>query len=366
MEFILTLIGPVIVAIAAKVYFGREISKRETLAQLAIGVAFGFIVSAMFSYGQLHDTEIVTGQVTDKERDNDSYQESYSCNCRTVTTGTGKNRTSTTRCDTCWRTVYTVDWYLESTIGTISLDSESSYSSSVWSTANPRIYTAAKIGEACSKVRSYTNYIKAAPDSLFNSKEFRNKEFEDIIPGYPRMHSVYKMTHAISGDQSVPAKELKLWTEEIREHLKASDINADPNVLFVFTSSTDRNFRYALERKWLGGKKNDLVVVIGTSSYPKVDWAEVITLGGTSGNELTAVKIRRVIEGKEIDPAKTTSQVFNVIDKHFDMKPIADFQYLEDEQQISFWQGFFIVLISIVVSIIVSIIFSKNTLRSKH
>ena len=362
MEFLLTLVGPVAVAVFAKVYYRHEISKRETVAQLAIGVAFGIIVSMMFSYGQMHDTEVITGQVIEKHRDEDSYQESYSCNCRTVTTG----KTSTTTCSTCWRTVYTVDWYLESTIGNIDIDSESSYSSSVWSTPNPTNFVNAKIGEACSSTRSYINYIKASPDSLFNSKEFRNKEYDEIIPSYPRLHSVYKIDHALSADDAVSRTELAKWTHAIREQLKTSDIETNPNILFVFTSTTDRNYRYALERKWLGGKKNDLVVVIGAPSYPKATWAEVITLGGTSGNELTAVKVRRAIEGQNLDPVKTTNKVFSVVERNFDMKSIDDFEYLEDEQQISFWQGFFIVLISIIVSIIVSIIFSNNSLRSKH
>lgn len=365
MEFLLTLIGPVIVAIFAKLYYKHEISKRETVAQIAIGVTFGFIVSVLFSFGQLHDTEIVTGKITDKQRETGSHQESYSCNCRTVTTGSGKNRTSSTRCDTCWRTVYTIDWNLESTIGAIPLASKSSYSSSVWGAANPTNYTNAKVGGACSKERSYINYIKAAPNSIFNSKEFRNKSFDEIIPEYPKMHSVYKMTHALSADKSVNRSELSKWSESIREKLKTSDIDKDPNVLFVFTGTTDRNYRYALERKWLGGKKNDLIVVIGAPSYPDATWAEVITLGGTTGNELTAVKIRRTIEGKRLSPSKTTEDVFKVIDRNFDMKSIDDFKYLEDEQRIGFWQGLLIVLISIVVSIIVSIIFSNNSLRSK-
>ena len=103
---------------------------------------------------------------------------------------------------------------------------------------------------------------------------------------------------------------------------------------------------------------NDLIVVVGTSVYPNVDWVEVVTLGGTSGNELTAVKIRDRLEQMVLEPEAVVKETFSMIDKHFDMKPISDFEYLKDEQQITFWQGFFVVLLSIIASIIISIIFA--------
>ena len=364
MEFILALVGPVVVAIAAKMYFGREISKRETVAQIGIGVAFGFLVSYFIAMGQLSDTEVITGNVVKKHRVEDSYEESYDCNCRTVTTGTGTSKTTSTVCDTCWRTIYTVDWYLGTTIGRIDIASKESEWRSVWNSVNPRAYLDAKVGEACSRTRSYQNYILASPDSLFNSSEFRNKSFDTIIPAYPRLHSIYKMKHALTRDGAVPSGDVQKWTHQIREHLKVRNATTEPNVLFVFTKSTDRNFRYALERNWLGGKKNDLIVVVGTSVYPNVDWVEVVTLGGTSGNELTAVKIRDRLEQMVLEPEAVVKETFSMIDKHFDMKPITDFEYLKDEQQITFWQGFFVVLLSIIASIIISIIFARNTLRS--
>lgn len=361
MEFILALIGPAAVAVFAKLYFKQEISKRETLAQIAIGIGFGFMVSVLIAMGQLHDNEYVTGQVINKHRDNDSYEESYDCNCRTVTSGSGDSKTTSTVCDTCWKTIYTVDWYLSSTVGRIAINSRESESQQVWIAPNPQAWIDAKIGEACTTARSYQNYILASPDSLFNSSEYGNNEF--AVPGYPRMHSIYKMKHALTVDGAIPNS--AEWTEQIREHLKIRNANSSPNVLFVFTKSTDRTFKYALERNWTGGKKNDLIVVIGTANYPNANWTEVITLGKTSGNELTAVKIRDIVEDHHLDPQVTVKNVFSMIDKHFDMKPISDFEYLKDEQQMTLWQALAVVFASIIVSIIVSYIFSRNALRSK-
>ncbi|MBV36235.1 MAG: hypothetical protein CMP47_12430 [Rickettsiales bacterium] len=362
MEFILALIGPAVVAFGAKKYYGKEISPVETFAQVAIGIGFGFAASVLFAMGQLHDNEVITGNIVNKKRIEDSYEESYDCNCRTVTSGTGSSKTTSTVCDTCWRTIYTVDWYLNTTIGRIDIAAKESEWRSVYNSPNPRAYIDAQTGEACSQYRSYQNYILAAPDSLFNSSEFRDTSYDASIPGYPRMYGIYKMKHALSVDNAF--KDRDLWNNAIRDHLKVRNVNSEPNVLFVFTKNTDRTYRYALERKWLGGKKNDLIVVVGTSEYPKVDWVEVITLGNTSGNELTAVKIRDELEAAELDPETTVAKTFKLIDRHFDMKPIEDFEYLTDEQQITFWQAILIIVVSIIVSLIVSHLFSRNTLRS--
>lgn len=364
MEFILALIGPAVVAFGAKKYYGKEISPVETLAQVAIGIGFGFAASILFAMGQLHDTEVITGSVLNKQRVHDSYEESYDCNCRTVTSGSGNSKTTSTVCDTCWRTIYTVDWFLNTTIGRIDIASKESEWRSVYNSINPRAYLDAKPGEACSQYRSYQNYILASPDSLFNASEYRDTSFDAAIPAYPRIYGIYKMKHTLSVDNAIPYQERDAWDLGIRNHLKARNANTEPNVLFVFTKTTDRTYRYALERKWLGGKKNDLVVVVGTSEYPKVDWVEVITLGNTSGNELTAIKIRNRLEDMKLDPVKTVKATFDVIDAHFDMKPITDFEYLKDEQQITFWQAILIVIVSLIASIIVSYIFSRNTLRS--
>lgn len=360
MIFLLALIGPILVAIFAKRYFGNEISKRETVAQIGIGIAIGFIVSALLAYGQLYDNEIITGEITSKQRIEDSYEESYDCNCRSVKSGDS----TTTVCDTCWRTIYTIDWYLKSTIGDIPIDSESSEWRSVWNTPDPVPFTTAKVGTACSIERSYQNYIKASPDSLFNSSEFRNTSFDESIPAYPSVYMYYKLQHALTADAAVTSDIQSMFTQEVRKRLKRTNVNSHPNIIFVFTKDIDRNFRYALERKWLGGKKNDLIVVIGTANYPNVSWSEVITLGSTSGNELTAVKIQQAVESTDLDPVATVQNVFDVVAENFDMKSIEDFKYLQDEQEITFWQAILIVLASIVISIIVSILFARNTIRS--
>jgi ABC-type phosphate/phosphonate transport system permease subunit len=106
-------------------------------------------------------------------------------------------------------------------------------------------------------------------------------------------------------------------------------------------------------------------VVIGTANYPNANWSDVITLGGTSGNELTAVKIHQAVHSTQLDPSVTVQNVFDVVAENFDMKSIEDFKYLQDEQGITFWQSILIVLASIVISIIVSILFARNTIRSK-
>ena len=79
---------------------------RDTLPWFAgpVSAVPGMILIAIVfaaSYGSaVSDTEIWNGQVVSKERKHGTYEESYDCNCRTVYSGTGKDRTSSTKCDT--------------------------------------------------------------------------------------------------------------------------------------------------------------------------------------------------------------------------------------------------------------------------
>jgi len=333
--FYLILLVPVIVALIARLAFKASITWPETGAQiLSVSIVLG-IVWAAGSWSQTHDTEIWNGEVTAKVREHDQYTESYKCRCYTTTDSKGR---STEHCSTCYREHYTVDWFLKSTLGKIRLQYLDRTSRSVYRTPDPSNYTAAYVGEPCSDLRGYTNYIKAVPDSLFNMADAQYEQFDSLIPSYPTIYGKYHVDHVITMGMGANIA-IRDWNDYLAGKLRKLGPASQANVILIIVNTADQTYRHALETAWLGGKKNDVIVIAGVTNYPQIDWADVITLGQNAGNALLSVKIRdELTELGTIENGQTVIDIVATnIAKHFDRKPMADFEYLKDDIQPATW-----------------------------
>lgn len=317
---------PVIIALIARFVFKSTITWKEMGLQMAVASISIAIIYGLASLYTVSERQIINGEVTNKIRDNDSHMESYSCNCRTVCSGSGENRSCHTECDTCWRRRYTVDWYLESTIGHIQLDYDSSLSSSVWETPDPSIYVQSRIGEHCAKYTIQTNYIKAAHRSLFNLEngpEFTR--FETLIPNYPKIYSIYKTQPLLNIDAPVDTKQ---WTQYFKNKIKR--LGTDVNPVLILTKQ-DQMIKEALEHSWLGGSAKDVAIIVGMSDN-KVSWVDGFTVGKTEGNHLLITKIRDDLTGKDASDFKgIIDSIDSFVRSDFDLKDMEDFAYLKKD-----------------------------------
>lgn len=336
--FYLIILVPIVVALIARLVFKASITWPETGVQvLSITIILG-IVWAAGSWSQTADTEIWNGQVTKKTRHHDSYVRSYDCRCYQSCSGSGDSRSCHEVCSTCYEDHYTVDWFLSSTIGKIRLKYRDSTSRRVYNEADPANYAAAYVGEACSGEFSYTNYIKAVPDSLFNMADAQYEQFDSLIPSYPTVYGKYHVDHVLTmgmGDKL----DIRAWNDYLAGKLRTLGPSSQANVIVVIVNTADQTYRHALETAWLGGKKNDIIVLVGSTNYPTIDWVDTITLGQNAGNGLMTVKIRDEItalgsieSGQAVIDAIATN-----VAKHFDRKPMADFEYLKDDIQPATW-----------------------------
>jgi hypothetical protein len=335
--FYLILFVPAVVALFARLKFKASITWPETGVQiLVISIVLGIVWMAG-SWSQTADTEIWNGQVTKKTRDHGHYVRSYDCNCYQSCSGSGDSRSCHQVCQTCYEDHYTVDWFLSSTIGKIRLKYRDSTSRRVYNEADPANYTAAYVGEPCSGEFSYTNYIKAVPDSLFNMSAADFKNFIPLVPQYPTVYGKYHVDHVITMGLSVP--DIRDWNDYLAGKLRKLGPASQANIIIVLVNTADQTYRHALETAWLGGKKNDIIVIAGVTNYPKVDWVDTITLGQNSGNGLMTVKIRDDIMA--LDTIENGQAVIDTIAanvaNHFDRKPMADFEYLKDDIQPATW-----------------------------
>lgn len=343
----LILLIPVVLAFAGRLLFKSTITWEEMGLQLIIASLFVTGLWFAGTYSQTADFEIWNGRVISKHRDHGHYLRPYPCNCRTTCSGD----ICSTSCDTCWEDRYTVDWYLKTTIGKIRLEYMDRGSRAVYKTPDPQQYIAAYVDEPVSREAPYTNYIKAVPDSLFNMSDVKVlAHFDSMIPAYPRVHSYYKINRVISIGVSV--SNIQEWNEHLANHLRMIGPKKQANVILIFVNTDDQSYKHALELKWLGGKKNDIIVIVGAPNYPEISWVDTITLGQNAGNSLMTVEMRDNLYalGTADNFELFVDTLINVVDTRFDRKPMADFEYLKDSVQPPKW----LIILTVILSILVS------------
>lgn len=327
--FIVFLLVPVVGGLIAKYYWHETFTWQEfggSILITAVAISAVYFSSLHF---QTMDQEIINGEITGKSRDHATYLEAYSCNCRTITHRSGDSTYTTQSCDTCYRRHYTVTWSASSTVGKIVFDHLDSTSSGVYSSPDPKPYTDCYIGEPASQPNGFTNYIKAVPDSLFNNQN--TKQFENKIPSYPKIHSHYKVDRIINVHSSANKDELSKLDTLFDEMLKSLGPRKQANIIAIFTNITDPMYRYAVEGKWLGGKKNDVVLFFGTDG-DTIAWTDVMTWALNSGNELFVSDLKsKLMDIKQVNAEQIAAIVGDSISKGYIRPKMEDFEYLKDD-----------------------------------
>lgn len=352
MEILFLLLIIPLLATAAVKHFKPNIQPAHLGASLVASAVMVSVVFFVGKFGQGYDTEILNGQITSKQRIHDEYEESYE-----VCSGSGKNQT----CHTEYETHYTVDWIVNSTVGQLTLDSLDSTWRSVYNEPDPGSYKRAYVGEPFATEHSYMNYIKAAPESLFNNEQHLIEGFDKLIPAYPQVHSHYKVNHVLSPGVALP--DYDKWNEYLAHKLKTIGGSKQANIIVILAGTSDQTYRYALENKWLGGKKNDIIVLIGVSEYPKIDWVDTITIGSNAGNELMTVVMRDELTklNTVADYKQTLDVVTNTVVKHFDRKPMQEYEYLEDSIEVDTWVLILAIILGVAVGVGLMLYFAKQT-----
>jgi hypothetical protein len=125
----------------------------------------------------------------------------------------------------------------------------------------------------------------------------------------------------------------------------------------VIAKTGDMNYSNALNAAWLGGKKNDVIVVIGAPEYPKIAWVDVLSW---TDQQLFKVQLRDAIRDiGEVDRVKIVPVIHDRILNAFKRKHMAEFEYLKDRIEPSPAWLWMIGIISAMLSIGLSIFFSR-------
>jgi hypothetical protein len=318
---------------------------RDPRAAIALNILVMMISVAFLVFGlgyQTRDIEIWNGEVTSKGMTDDSYDESYPCNCD-----------SKGSCQTCWRHVDEYNWHAYTTVGDIKVGTTDS------PRRIPKRYDRIVIGEPAACDHYYTNYIKASPESLFNAsaeKAAFEKYKKTIIPYPDSIYDYYKISRVLGSGVSVPNQ--SEWAKDISFILSDIGPQKQVNVVVYITDVKDGDYFYALKHAWLGGKKNDVIVVMSATNST-INWVKILSW---TDNQLFKTKLADEIQdigdiNKYIDIDRAIRK--NIIES-FQRKHMKDFKYLESEESFPVW-------VWIVDGIILAVAFFLNLIyvRSK-
>jgi hypothetical protein len=351
------LIFPVTAGLYARYWLHDTYSWQE-FAATVFGILF--VTGILYLAGSksvLHDVEIWNGEITSKHRDQGSYIRTYSCNCITTTNSSGS---TTTICQTCSETRYTVDWYANSTVGRIQFDSLDSGSRSVYSTPDPIEFTECQVGDPASRAMSYTNYVKAAPDSLFNTL-LANQTYQDQIPEYPKIFGKYKINRVLTVDAGVESIVSRQLDARLSEELKHLGPTHQVNIITIVTGNPDPFYRHVVENAWIGGKKNDVVVFLGVAGSGELIWNDAMTWALNSGNELFVAQLNQRLADigqLSLDSVEDTVQVITTTIQEYYIRPnMTDFEYLKASIEPPRWVMIACWMISFFATIALTILF---------
>jgi hypothetical protein len=145
------------------------------------------------------------------------------------------------------------------------------------------------------------------------------------------------------------------------------EINADlgaekqVNIIVVVAATDEREYFNALESAWLGGKKNDFVLVVGAPDFPEIAWAKVMTWMKVEGDgesaglrEDVAMAVERM---KKFNAKKIAKLLRTEVQAKFVRRPMSDFEYLTKEMEPPFWALIMLLCLGLAASVTLSIVF---------
>ncbi len=331
------LIPAIIVLVAFKI--SDQIDWRKLLIMLGILLVFSGASMAICYYGNTRDVETWNGVISSKKREEVSCSHSYKCHCYQSCTGSGKDQRCTEVCSTCYDHSYDVDWHASTSNGErINVPREDRQGLTM-----PHRWSAISVGEPTAIPHSFVNLIKGAPGTLFRKT---GQEGKFALPSYPKVYDYYRMDRLIADHGTVP--------DPIHWNAELSAINArvgsrkQVNAMVVITRQP-REFFYALEQSWIGGKKNDAILVIGVGSDLKPIWTEVMAW---VLDETFRVKLKdEALNLPKVERDSVLPLFERNIMELYQRKPMHDFAYLKASIVPTTTQWVVVVLLGILMTV---------------
>lgn len=286
--WLMSFIVPFIVLTYSFFRFRKEITKFEyvfvAITGYCITALLVLTLEKMYEYSSAYDTEIWNGQVTNKHSERVSCEHEYICG--QTCTGSGKKRSCHPKY--CHEHSYDVDWIVNTSVGNVEIDRVDRRGLD-----EPPRFTSTTIGEPASSENSYENRLLLDEDSLFNRSKSLVGKYQ--IPTYPVVYDYYRITRVFN-DTNL---NIQHWNSLLNDWLRVDGAVHQVNVV-VFVTNNPENYADAVFAAWKGGKKNDVLVVIGNQDG-KVKWIRSTSYAKGIGNELLHSQLLVSFTGDQIN-----------------------------------------------------------------
>lgn len=281
----------------------------------------GILICGITFYGSMSDFDILNGQITGKKQVWVPCTHTYQCNCTEDSKGN-------TTCQTCYYHTNDWDWDVYSTVGTFTIDRVD------WQGADePKRWADVKIGEPASRKEFIMNYMKASKQSLYSDKITPEDyaKFKSLLPVYPKPYDYYRYNRVLPVGMSYP--ESNQLSEQLSMDLRKVGNQKQVNILVVVVPTNDKTYRYALEKYWQGGKKNDAVIVIGSKTYPKIDWTSGFSYANSMDNAMLFDQLSDDLmkSGSLKDTQALSRIIINDVNRYWNRHPMKGFKYLSHD-----------------------------------
>lgn len=352
MIFLSLLSIPALIALGFFLITKKTITWQEFLAHLGVAAVVAGISVIIMYWANTSDVEIWNGHVTKKQKERVSCEHSYSCNCVTTCSG-GKNSTCTTICQTCYDHSYDNDWAYYTT------DSGRNTISRVdrQGLKEPPRFTKVTVGEPSASAHRFENFIKASPDSLF-SKQGLIEKYKGSLPNYPgNVYDYYKINRLVAVGTNLP--NAKQWNWLLMRENDRLGSRKEVTMGVVVVKDKPQDYFHALEQHWLGGKKNDLFLVMSVDNELNINWARVMAW---TKDKVAQVSVRDAVLniGDVSDPERIVMAMSKAVEKDFVRKPMKDFEYLASSVTPSVGQWVFAAVLNVLLSIGLGIFLHRN------
>jgi hypothetical protein len=370
----------------------------EVPVQLITTSVVIFVMSALFysASSDLVDTEIWNSYVTKAEY-HEAWTERvrYDCNCRdTGCYECGDSKTSRKCgchrvCDTCYRNDYHAPFYQFDVKGEgLRSCDKTTYKQfvRVWnnerktilshsgqiSVGDGNMYSVSynKVTIPASTEHKFVNYLKASR-SIRKNSGIKDK-YKKLIRDYPRISSCdygnIELYRVINAGTLASSRWITELDEALDIELAAIGAKKQVNIIVYLVNTPDQYFVQALRDAWVDGKKNDVIVVIGSTSFPNIDFVSVLAW---TKSELFKVTLRDRIYGEKTlaDPIKVSSIIANQVGKPennggFKRVSMEEMEYLMSDIELSWWQHLLVVLVGLIVTWLTSWALINNDLSN--
>ena len=217
-------------------------------------------------------------------------------------------------------------------------------------------------------VHPYVNFLRASHSLAKN--EGTAQEYESLLLPYPeiqggRFGNIEIDRVLVAGGVNIPVQWHATVDRMLDWILAFLGAEKQADIVVYVVNTDDRGFVEALRERWCGGKKNQIIVIVGTTNFPKVDWADVMIF---AGNEDLITDLGQAIEkqGEISDPEAFTKTIVASIQKEFSRVPMATLEHLMYHVKLPWWAILAAFLIIAPDLIAMSMILEGNNIRSRQ